>query len=269
MTVHDSYTEWDAAYVLGALSPTERREFEDHLATCAPCRTAVADFAGMPALLAQLHAGEVLAIDEPAEGLSAVGNPAAGKPATGNPADGKPADCKPAPNDGGVRLASVVAARRPAWHLPLAAAAAALVVGGMAGYAVSSATTPSAPPPAVAGTSGRANARLAFSAVVPSQMTAVVDVHATSATTEFRVECQYASPATPAAHSSGPDYGWVNYAIWVVDRTGRATQLREWTARPGVIMHPTGVTTVPYAALASLEIRRVDDGQTVMRALLT
>lgn len=243
MTVNDSYTEWDAAYVLGALSPVERREFEDHLTTCDACRAAVADFAGMPGLLAQLHAGEVLAIDAPS--------------------DSRPVE----PEVPG--LVSAVARRRPAWHLPLAAAAAALVVGGMAGYAVSSATSPTTPPSAVAGIAGgRGTTRLAFSAVVPSSMTAVVDVQATATATQFRVECQYAPPASATAPAK-PDYSWVNYAIWVVDRAGRATELRQWTARPGLIMHPTGITTVPYAALARVEIRRVDDGQTVMRALLT
>jgi hypothetical protein len=42
----------DAAYLLGALSPTERREFEAHLAGCADCRHAVRELAGIPGLLA-------------------------------------------------------------------------------------------------------------------------------------------------------------------------------------------------------------------------
>ena len=47
MTCHDA-----AAYVLGALSPTERRDFERHLAGCARCQAQVREFAGLPALLA-------------------------------------------------------------------------------------------------------------------------------------------------------------------------------------------------------------------------
>ena len=35
----DPYREWDAAYVLGALSPRDRRAFEQHLATCPACRS--------------------------------------------------------------------------------------------------------------------------------------------------------------------------------------------------------------------------------------
>ena len=49
----DRYLEWDGAYVLGALSSSERREYEQHLAGCAACQRAVSEFAGMPGLLAQ------------------------------------------------------------------------------------------------------------------------------------------------------------------------------------------------------------------------
>ncbi|WP_258724962.1 anti-sigma factor family protein [Cellulomonas sp. NS3] len=52
----DPYREWDAAYVLGALAPDERREFEQHLAGCPACREGVGDLAGMPALLGMVPA---------------------------------------------------------------------------------------------------------------------------------------------------------------------------------------------------------------------
>lgn len=47
----DSYAEWDAAYVLGALEPGERRDFEAHLATCERCRASVAELVSLPGLL--------------------------------------------------------------------------------------------------------------------------------------------------------------------------------------------------------------------------
>ncbi|MBO0856744.1 MAG: zf-HC2 domain-containing protein, partial [Nocardia sp.] len=47
----DEYATWDAAYVLGSLDHAERLEFEAHLRTCASCRTAVAELAGLPASL--------------------------------------------------------------------------------------------------------------------------------------------------------------------------------------------------------------------------
>ncbi len=52
----------DAAYVLGALSPTERLEFERHLPTCAACRRSIAQLAGMPGLLARVP---VEAVEDP------------------------------------------------------------------------------------------------------------------------------------------------------------------------------------------------------------
>ena len=63
MTTH-RYADWDAAYVLGALSSADRREFEDHLATCPPCRDALAELAGMPGLLGAVSSVEVLALVE-------------------------------------------------------------------------------------------------------------------------------------------------------------------------------------------------------------
>lgn len=47
----DPYRDWDAAYILGALSPGDRREYEQHLGDCFSCAAAVASFAGMPGLL--------------------------------------------------------------------------------------------------------------------------------------------------------------------------------------------------------------------------
>lgn len=59
----DRFASMDAAYVLGALSPDEHREYEAHLAECERCASAVAELSGMPALLS-----EVLVEDVPVEG---------------------------------------------------------------------------------------------------------------------------------------------------------------------------------------------------------
>ena len=42
---HARFAEWDAAYVIGALSPADRREFEAHLDSCERCMRAVAEIA--------------------------------------------------------------------------------------------------------------------------------------------------------------------------------------------------------------------------------
>ena len=55
MTDHDdNFRESAAAYVLGALEPGERAEFERHLRTCAHCQADVSDFSALPGLLAQV-----------------------------------------------------------------------------------------------------------------------------------------------------------------------------------------------------------------------
>jgi anti-sigma factor RsiW len=57
------YAIWDAAYVLGSLSPADRREFEAHMANCQACRQAVAKLSGMPAILSQLDGNSVAAMN--------------------------------------------------------------------------------------------------------------------------------------------------------------------------------------------------------------
>lgn len=62
MTTEDNIAEWDAAYVLGALSADERREYENYLAAN-PARSAdVTELAWMPAILDMLTRDEALAL---------------------------------------------------------------------------------------------------------------------------------------------------------------------------------------------------------------
>lgn len=242
--MRDTYAQWDAAYVLGALTAAERAEFEEHVSTCPACQSAVAELAGMPGLLAQVLSGEVLAMDVPDHG----------------PAVPPPGSLMP------------VLPRRRRWLGPVAAAAAALVIGGVGGYAASGSSRtppPSASTVTVTAPAGvvKLPARLAFSAVGPSSMTAVVDILASGSGTELKVECQYAAASSgPGSNEGG--YALVDYALIVVDRAGTATELMDWTARPGRVMHPSGVSPLPVAQISAVEIRRVDSGATVMRANL-
>jgi RNA polymerase sigma-70 factor (ECF subfamily) len=47
----DAYRDWDVAYVLGSLSPSDRKDYERHLAACASCANQVASLAGIPGIL--------------------------------------------------------------------------------------------------------------------------------------------------------------------------------------------------------------------------
>lgn len=53
------------AYVLGALDPGERSDFEQHLPTCAACTGELADLAGLPGLLGRLSLAEAEAAGTP------------------------------------------------------------------------------------------------------------------------------------------------------------------------------------------------------------
>lgn len=68
MSTPDKYREWDAAYVMGSLSPAERREFEQHLSLCPGCAAAVSALAGLSGPLAALSADQAYALLEPEPG---------------------------------------------------------------------------------------------------------------------------------------------------------------------------------------------------------
>ncbi len=61
----DPFATYDAAYVLGALSPEDRHAYEKHLRVCDQCAASVRDLAGIPGLLAQAG-GPALLEEEPA-----------------------------------------------------------------------------------------------------------------------------------------------------------------------------------------------------------
>ncbi|WP_337002458.1 MULTISPECIES: zf-HC2 domain-containing protein [unclassified Microbacterium] len=51
---HARFAEWDAAYVLGALSAADRAEYEAHLAHCPQCRAAIGEIAPTLGLLSRV-----------------------------------------------------------------------------------------------------------------------------------------------------------------------------------------------------------------------
>lgn len=56
----DLYHDWDAAYLLGSLSSTERREYEAHLDECQQCTASVAELAALPGLLSRVSESDVV-----------------------------------------------------------------------------------------------------------------------------------------------------------------------------------------------------------------
>lgn len=66
----DPYRDWDAAYVLGSLSPDELKEYEEHLSTCDSCPGQLASLSALPAIMSALpreQALELLDEDDPVD----------------------------------------------------------------------------------------------------------------------------------------------------------------------------------------------------------
>ncbi|ALG08125.1 anti-sigma factor family protein [Kibdelosporangium phytohabitans] len=63
----DFYREWDVAYVLGSLSPSERKDYEHHLSACAACSGEVAALAGMPGILTAVPRDQATELLDPAD----------------------------------------------------------------------------------------------------------------------------------------------------------------------------------------------------------
>jgi len=227
--VPDEYVQWDAAYVLGALSPAERREYEEHLAGCPACQAAISEVAGLPGLLAQV-------VPEDAEVLAAV---------PGEPdADSPPASLLP--------KVIIKARNRRRRRIGAIAAAAAAVLVMVVGIGVGSGLLPVGP---------RGPERLAFVQVVPSAITAVVDVVPIKGGTGIAVECQYGEASEPGAVPP-------EYSIFVVDRSGQAELIKKWPVKPNKVMRPSGSTDLRMSQISQVEIRDTMTDQTLLRAPL-
>jgi hypothetical protein len=122
----DDLAEWDAAYVLGALSLEDRRTYESYLAAN-PARAAeLTELAGLPGILNALSRDEAVALTDLA--------------------GAEPSDDRP---DNVASLAHAAAkrqrrTRRTVLATALASAAALLIAGGVVGATVFSRSTPPA-----------------------------------------------------------------------------------------------------------------------------
>jgi Putative zinc-finger len=245
--IPDKFAQWDAAYVLGALSPAERREFEEHLANCPSCRAAVSELAALPGLLAQLppdDAAMVSLVDQTV--AESAETPALSGVQTDVIEQGPPPSLLP-------KMIKKARTRRRRIAAAVAGIAAAvlLVIGGVAIAAGLLPLRPDDPQ------------RVAFSPVVPSAMIAVADVIPGPDGTEIKVECQYGEVDEPT-----PGAGHETYSIIVVDRSGNASEIKEWPATPNKLMRPSGTTPLRVSEIADLEIRETDTDEVLLRAPL-
>jgi hypothetical protein len=230
----DEYATWDAAYVLGALSDSERREFEVHLHSCPLCHRNVAELAGMPALLGQLSRDEAESIDE------------YGRVDSGMP------QLRPAVLDS---LLDDVRHRRRrnrllAWTGAVAAAAAVVIGLVVAGRL--DGVTPAPAPQAESPT-------MSMTQVAPSPLTATVNLVSHSWGTGIEMNCMYHAEAQDD-HDDGD-----TLAMVAVGRDGSHNRLATWVARSGSVASPIGSTSLPIDQIASVQVISADTGNVLLQ----
>jgi len=233
LTIEDNhrYAMWDAAYVLGALSAVDRREFEAHMANCPACRGAVADLSGVPALLSQLDREEVVAIDE--SGSSS-------------------ATPEMSPELLPSLLTTVRWRRRRTRVATWVASAAAAMVLGIGVFV------------GVQGHSSTAPQQLTASAQPMSQvgttlLTSTVSLSSQHWGTFINLKCVCLAPLY-AHHDT--------LAMVVVGRDGSQTRLATWVAVPGHTATPAGSISTPVEQIAAVQVVSADTGQVLLQRSL-
>lgn len=227
---HADFADWDAAYLLGALSPADRRAFEEHLESCERCVRAAAEVAPTLGLLARV---------DPARARSLQG-------------DG-PSDEREPASDGGraelIARAAHESRRRRGWWTGALAAAAVLLIAVAVGVGMAI-----APPD-----EGRA---VELRAVVDAPLAATVELASVAWGTRMELECTYGGQPDADASAGVP------YALVVIDRDGRASEASSWRAAPGATARLSAATALDLDEIAAVEIRMESSGDVLMRAEL-
>jgi hypothetical protein len=251
----DRFRDWDAAYVLGALSPDDRRAYERHLANT-PARAAeVAELAGLPGILGKLSADEAVLL---LAGPSAV----APSPAV---ADARHQHHKHLSRSGHSHSAPTVVRRRRLriTFSAVAAGVAALLVAGSLFFGVTLAPSTNEANPAAPSATPSAPAELAMTPIVPGVMTANLAVTEKGWGTRFDWNCQYTSGGWGTTHSdtTAP----VDYDLVITDTSGTQTTVATWSATQNGAAGLVASTSVPTANIRSVEIRPTGSSTVLVR----
>lgn len=236
----DSYVAWDAAYVLGALSPDDRRDFELHLGGCEACSRAVAELAGLPGLLAAVPLEQAL-----------VGEVSSGE---GSGDNGRlpgllAAARREQSRSRGLLVSALVG-------VAVLTAIVALAVTGWVGLAGMPGQGPVAEP-----TASAPAATLTMRQVVPSPLSADLRLEVLPWGTQINTRCSYAQQVEGSTGARG-------YALYVTDKNGEASLVASWIAAPGTTVTPVGTTSLTAADIATVDIRSVSSGQVLLESRL-
>lgn len=224
------YAMWDAAYVLGSLSPADRREYEAHLSGCPSCAAAVGELSGMPALLAKLDRDVVAEINEGDQ--------------RSEPA---PPDLLPS------LLATVRWRRRRTRVLAWAASAAAAAVVAIGVFVGVSGHSPTPAPPQVTASA------LDMSQVGTKALASTVSVNPERWGTYINMKCVCLAPVY-APHD--------RLAMVVVGRDGSRTQLATWVAEPGHTATPAASISTPVDQISAVQVVLADNGHVLLERSL-
>jgi hypothetical protein len=218
------YEMWDGAYVLGSLSPAERREFEQHLDGCDHCSRAVRDLAGLPGLLGRIGP-EVF--DE--------------------------SEAEPVPETLLPRLSRAVRRRQQhrTWLTAGIAAAAAVVVttGGAIAIDRGHSGTPVAGGPS---TSVVQTAHQSMTQVGTDPMTASVALTSVAWGTKLDLTCSYPRGTV--------DYEGGAYALVVHLANGHTERVATWNGLPGKSMQVSGATSAWKSTIRSVQVVKIGGG---------
>jgi hypothetical protein len=213
----------DGSYVLGALSPAERQEFEEHLAGCEGCARSVRELAGMPGLLARVDP-DVLA------------SPPVGEPV--------PDTLLPAL----IREVRRTQRRRAFVTAGVAAAAAAVVVVG---------TT--AATGVFNGDPSRTTAQPAATSALPAGQSMLPIGHvAVRGSLAFTSVLWGTRLDLTCTYSGGGEYGTPppeNYAMFIRTRDGQVQKVATWRGLPGRTMRLAAATAASRQDITSVEVR--------------
>ena len=236
------FAHLDGSYVLGALSPGERREYEQHLEGCPTCARAVQELAGLPGLLARV---DPAVLEDPAE------------------PEEVPETLLPA-LVGEVRRSR---RRRTVAAGSLAAAAAAVVVTLGAVTLTSSdgndgpTAAPTGPSPTSTTSPTSAAVGRPMTPVGYTDMEAQVALTSVPWGTRLDLTCSYETEQH-VAPGAQPGAG-TTYSLVVHTRDGRTEQVATWRGLPGRSMRLAAATSATAAQISSVEVR--SGGQPVLR----
>jgi hypothetical protein len=215
----------DGAYVLGALAPAERADYEQHLAGCSACREAVASIAVLPGLLRRLAP---LQTQEPL-----------------------PSSIDRLPNL--VQSLTIIRAKqrnRQRWQVfGSAAVAAGLVVAVTLGLMSLRPSPDTSPPVTMPSPSGPVMIPMT-QVVLETAVTAEVALTETRGGVVVRMHCAYPL-------SSGHTKPYL-FRLFAVGTDGMNEQLGSWMAAPGDDVIMSGMSRYDLGDLVRIELKTRD-----------